>query len=251
MDIKQFIQQVSEGNAVQAKETLDNILSSRAFEALDAKKVEIAQSLYNNEEVEVQNTADTPMEDELLTQEEFDALSEEDQELYLEAIEELDELSKDTYKNYLLQTRSLQKKHHAGSQLSRYGEIGPKDRDLNTELGRAHAKKQLKKEEVEELDEVSQKTAIKAFVARAGREGDDDSKSTKTMDRIFKKHGQKGVVKAANALDKDQRPFSSDYTKKDYVSGVLAKHGAGQNYDSRNKPDPKPSKGPVKGRGYA
>ena len=102
MDIKQFIQSAAEGNAVQAKETLDNILSARAFEALDAKKQEIAQSLYNNgEEIEVQNTADTPMEDELLTQEEFEALSEEDQELYLETLEQLDEVSKTTLRNYL------------------------------------------------------------------------------------------------------------------------------------------------------
>jgi hypothetical protein len=94
MDIQQFIKQASEGNAVQAKETLENILSARAFESLDAKKQEIAQSLYNNgEEIEVQDTADIPMEDELLTQEEFDALSEEDQELYLEQLEQLDELS--------------------------------------------------------------------------------------------------------------------------------------------------------------
>ena len=65
MDIKQFIQSAAEGNAVQAKETLDNILSARAFEALDAKKQEIAQSLYNNgEEIEVQDTADTPVEQE-------------------------------------------------------------------------------------------------------------------------------------------------------------------------------------------
>jgi hypothetical protein len=63
MDIKQFIQQASEGNAVQAKETLDNILSARAFEALDVKKTEIAQSLYSNgEDIEVQDTADTPTE---------------------------------------------------------------------------------------------------------------------------------------------------------------------------------------------
>ena len=94
MDIQQFIKQASEGNAVQAKETLENILSARAFESLDVKKQEIARSLYNNgEEIEVQDTADTPMEDELLTQEEFDALSEEDQELYLEQLEQLDEVS--------------------------------------------------------------------------------------------------------------------------------------------------------------
>jgi hypothetical protein len=63
MDIKQFIQSAAEGNAVQAKEILDNVLSARAFEALDAKKQEIAKSLYNNgEEIEVQDTADTEME---------------------------------------------------------------------------------------------------------------------------------------------------------------------------------------------
>jgi hypothetical protein len=82
MNTKTFIDKVASGEANEAKDIINDILSSRAFEALDAKKVEIAQSLYNNEEVEVQNTADTPMEDELLTQEEFDALSDEDKELY-------------------------------------------------------------------------------------------------------------------------------------------------------------------------
>jgi hypothetical protein len=64
MDIEQFIRQASEGNAVQAKETLDNILSARAFDALDAKKTEIAKSIYSNgEDIEVQDTADTPKEE--------------------------------------------------------------------------------------------------------------------------------------------------------------------------------------------
>ena len=80
--------------------------------------------------------------------------------------EQLDELSKDTYKSYLGKTRSLQKAHHAGSQLSRYartaGDRGYKeaggvsnvqDRELNTANARKHAKKMLKKEEVEQIDE--------------------------------------------------------------------------------------------------
>ena len=165
MSTTQFIDELAAGNASGAKDMLNDMLSARAFEALEGRKIEIAQNIFNGsvqeEEVEI-------------TQEEYD-----------------------------------------------------------------------------QLDEISQKTAVKAFVTRAGREGDDDSKSTKTMDRIFKKHGQKGVVKAANALDKEHRPFSSDYTKKDYVSGVLAKHGADQNYNDRNKSTPKSSKGPVKGPGYA
>jgi hypothetical protein len=154
MDIKQFIVQSLEGKPVQAKETLNDLLSNRAFEALDSKKQQIAKTLYGDgEDTEVQDTEDEDYEEEFLTQEEFFARYPENQELYLEAMEQIDELSKDTYKDYLLKTRSLQKKHHAGSQLSRYGEIGKKDRDLNTELGRAHAKKQLKKEDVEEIDE--------------------------------------------------------------------------------------------------
>ena len=94
MDTQKFIQQVASGEALQAKETLNDILSARAFEALDIKKQEIAQTLYNNgENIEVQDTADSEIEeDELLTQEEFIALSDEDQELYLEALEQLDEI---------------------------------------------------------------------------------------------------------------------------------------------------------------
>jgi hypothetical protein len=57
--IQQFIQQSIEGNVVQAKETLNTVLSNRAFEALDAKKQEIARTLYNNgENTEVQDTED-------------------------------------------------------------------------------------------------------------------------------------------------------------------------------------------------
>jgi hypothetical protein len=94
MDTQKFIQQVASGEALQAKETLNDILSARAFEALDIKKQEIAQTLYNNgENIEVQDTADSEVEDEeLLTQEEFESLSEEDQVLYLDALEQLDEV---------------------------------------------------------------------------------------------------------------------------------------------------------------
>jgi len=107
MDAKTFIDKVASGNANEAKDLINDLLSSRAFESLEVKKIEIAQSLYNNgEEIEVQDTADTPMEDELLTQEEFDALSEEDQELYLEQLEQLDELSKTTLRNYLKGSRA-------------------------------------------------------------------------------------------------------------------------------------------------
>jgi hypothetical protein len=65
MDIQQFIQQSIDGNVVQAKETLNTALSNRAFEALDAKKKEIARTLYaDGENTEVQNTEDEETEEE-------------------------------------------------------------------------------------------------------------------------------------------------------------------------------------------
>jgi hypothetical protein len=67
MDTENFINQVATGDAAGAKETLNDLLSSRAFDMLDAKKIELAQALYSGEEnldVEVQDTADTPVEEE-------------------------------------------------------------------------------------------------------------------------------------------------------------------------------------------
>jgi hypothetical protein len=67
MDTQNFINQVATGDASAAKEALNDLLSSRAFDMLDAKKIELAQSLYSGEEnldVEVQDTADTPVEEE-------------------------------------------------------------------------------------------------------------------------------------------------------------------------------------------
>jgi hypothetical protein len=65
MDTQTFIQSVAAGEALQAKEQLNDILSARAFTALDMKKQDIAKSLYNNgEDIEVQNTADTEVETE-------------------------------------------------------------------------------------------------------------------------------------------------------------------------------------------
>jgi hypothetical protein len=94
MDAQVFIQKVAAGEAGDAKDTLTDMLSSKAFEALDARKQEIARTIYGEDlDVEVQDTADSEVEeDELLTQEEFIALSDEDQELYLEALEQLDEI---------------------------------------------------------------------------------------------------------------------------------------------------------------
>jgi len=96
MNIKQFIVQSLEGKPVQAKETLNDLLSTRAFEALDSKKQQIAKTLYGDgEDAEVQDIEDEDYEEEFLTQEEFFARYPENQELYLEAMEQIDEISID------------------------------------------------------------------------------------------------------------------------------------------------------------
>ncbi len=82
METSQFIDQLSAGNASEAKDTLNNLLSARAFESLDAKKIELARNIFNGSQVE-----ESQEEEEVeLTQEEYD---------------QLDELSKATVRGYL------------------------------------------------------------------------------------------------------------------------------------------------------
>ena len=81
METSQFIDQLSAGNASEAKDTLNNLLSARAFESLDAKKIELARNIFNGSQVE-----ESQEEEVELTQEEYD---------------QLDELSKTTVRGYL------------------------------------------------------------------------------------------------------------------------------------------------------
>jgi len=130
MSTTQFIDELAAGNASGAKDILNDMLSARAFEALEGRKVEIAQNIFNGsvqeEEVEI-------------TQEEFD---------------QLDELSKEKYRQYLDASRKEVKKYNSGSQLSRYGDTAGdrgikqagknvQDRELNTQNAQDHAKKKL------------------------------------------------------------------------------------------------------------
>jgi len=54
METIDFINSVSVGNAAEAKDTLTDMLSTRAFDALNARKIDIAQTLFNDEEEEQQ-----------------------------------------------------------------------------------------------------------------------------------------------------------------------------------------------------
>jgi hypothetical protein len=52
MDVKDFINASIGGNAVEAQQALNDVISARAMEALATRKTEIAQNLYNGKESE-------------------------------------------------------------------------------------------------------------------------------------------------------------------------------------------------------
>lgn len=70
MQTSEFISQIISGNSSKAKETLNDILSAKAFESLENRKIAIAQSMFSTESTEVQE------EEVELTQEEYDQLDE-------------------------------------------------------------------------------------------------------------------------------------------------------------------------------
>jgi len=54
MDAKTIIDSVASGKALEVKESLNSLLSARAFDALDAKKIELAQALFSTKD-QIQN----------------------------------------------------------------------------------------------------------------------------------------------------------------------------------------------------
>lgn len=50
MEASQFIDELAAGNASGAKDILNDMLSARAFEALEGRKVEIARHIFNGGE---------------------------------------------------------------------------------------------------------------------------------------------------------------------------------------------------------
>tara|TARA_R110000868_G_scaffold161685_4_gene392444 strand:- start:1461 stop:1712 length:252 start_codon:yes stop_codon:yes gene_type:complete len=54
METTQFIDQLAAGDASQAKDTLTDLMSARAFQALEDRKIEIAKSMFGGKEAEQQ-----------------------------------------------------------------------------------------------------------------------------------------------------------------------------------------------------
>ena len=104
-----FIDQIATGDAIGAKNTMSDMLSAKAFEALDTRKQELAASLFGGSPQEVQEEeVELNLEDFSLEELEEFTLSEE--------FEQLDELSKGTVRSYLKKS-----KEQEGGGLGRQG----------------------------------------------------------------------------------------------------------------------------------
>ena len=143
---RQFINMVGAGDNVSAKDLVDSILSARAFEALEAKKQDLAATLFSgvmdagvSEPVTVGEETELNLED--FSPEEIEAF------MQTEDFEQLDELSKETMNSYLKKTKSELRKFDKGeTQLSRYMDNkSNQDRYSNSEFGRNSANKKLGK----------------------------------------------------------------------------------------------------------
>jgi len=91
-----FIDQIATGDASGAKNTMSDMLSAKAFEALDIRKQELAASLFGGSPQEVQ--------EEQLNLEDF-SLEELKEFALSEEFEQLDELSKGTVRSYLKKSK--------------------------------------------------------------------------------------------------------------------------------------------------
>jgi len=90
-------------------------------------------------------------------------------------------------------------------------------------LGRFITGKKETNEDVEQIDEVSLKTATSAYVKRMGKDDDNnDSKALKTITHIGNKHGVKGVAKAAKAADKEYGLNDKNNPRKEFVKQVMS-----------------------------
>ena len=54
MDTRQFIDLLGAGQSSEAKSALEDLISARAFEALESKKQEVGSTLFNGKEQQVE-----------------------------------------------------------------------------------------------------------------------------------------------------------------------------------------------------
>jgi len=63
MTTRQFIDQLAAGESALAKETLENIISGKAFEALDAYKKEMAAGIFGGQPEEIETEEEVEVQE--------------------------------------------------------------------------------------------------------------------------------------------------------------------------------------------
>jgi hypothetical protein len=201
-NVQKFIDLIGQGENVHAQEALNDILSAKAFEALEQIKQDIAENLFTESE-------------------QLDELSEESSDYHPHGFtsdEEKRNHAKKVKKEHGVRVTWHPSKSGGSESLRYHGEpnaVNYASKDL-TYKGPMH------KEETEQLDEISLKTASKAYVERLKRDdqgapsknGDDmyhAHKAIDTINRISKQYGAHGVRKAEKRrqkadLDMDAKP---------------------------------------------
>jgi hypothetical protein len=122
-----------------------------------------------------------------------------------ESVEQIDELSNATLRGYADKARTdIQKtlpKLHTDAKAA--GRIDKRVAGLAASTV-AKVKNNMKKESVEQIDEVSLKTASSAFAKRIGQsKPSSQDKALQTIRHIAKKHGASGVATAAKTAEKE------------------------------------------------
>ena len=67
METSKFIDDLIAGNSAEAKDSLNDLLSQKAFAALEDRKIEIAQSIYTNQDSEDEEEDSAEEEEEQTT----------------------------------------------------------------------------------------------------------------------------------------------------------------------------------------
>jgi hypothetical protein len=190
---RQFIEQLAIGDSSAAKDTLENIISNKAFEALDIYKKEMASSIFGgvNEAKEMEDNEET-------VDEEFD---------------QLDELSKGTLQSYRNKASDQEDKLNDRSDKlaaavdrakinpnakprsdatirQKYGKASAmSDKADKRQRGEYRAFEKMRNEET--LDEEVNKTLSQHFSKHFGHVYDDEqSQAKKVYNTVSKKYGE-------------------------------------------------------------
>jgi hypothetical protein len=159
MNIQDIINNIASGENLVAKEGLENVLSAKAFDALQGYKQEIAATLYGGQE-------QGPEED-------TDHEEDEEEGAYAEGVEhdgeQLDELSKETLQSYHTKAIKRRDEHESGRDVKVY-KVGANTKGLAGAKNRGVGKGPYEsiEHDGDQLDEVSLELARKVYKKRAG-----------------------------------------------------------------------------------